>query len=242
MIIYKWSSNLNGDLKHLAVDHIVKKQHLSCSLFKILPRAVHCPQKNKISCQSLVFRGDSSFQPCDSYPPPSTGCQSRVCPSYLCLFFIQNIPESEKCLFRRKFLIGQEPYFLVKLKLWCISAHFDQKSRFKVFRVKSFTHSLSKLMSQNLMAQEGWWMWSRHGKFSRCDSLFIFLLALRPKFWSSTYCCCACASFCDACQTLLAPMSKLLYVKTKGSAISLPLHGSTNSTLWKKHALYTEFW
>ena len=35
----------------------------------------------KISCQSLVFRGDSSFQPCDSYPPPSTGCQSRVGPS-----------------------------------------------------------------------------------------------------------------------------------------------------------------
>ena len=103
----------------------------------------------KISCQSLVFRGDSSFQPCDSYPPPSTGCQSRVCPSYLCLFFIQNIPESEKCLFRRKFLIGQEPYFLVKLKLWCISAHFDKKSRIKVFRVKSFTHSLTKLMSQN---------------------------------------------------------------------------------------------
>ena len=118
---YKWYTNgaliwmVPSDLKHMAVDHIVKKQHLSCSLFKILPRAVHCPKKNKISCQSLVFRGDSSFQPCDSYPPPSTGCQSRVCPSYLCLFFIQNIPESEKCLFRRKFLIGQEPSFLVKL-------------------------------------------------------------------------------------------------------------------------------
>jgi len=34
-----------SDLKHMAVDHIVKKRHLSCSLFKILPRAVHCPQK-----------------------------------------------------------------------------------------------------------------------------------------------------------------------------------------------------
>ena len=48
------------------------------------------------------------------------------------------------------------PFFLGKTKALMHFAHFDQKSRFKVFRVKSFTHSLSKLMSQNLMAQEGW--------------------------------------------------------------------------------------